>query len=64
MTREPIPVFGGPLYRFVLFRAGENSGGVLGEDAPHISDGWRSSWSATGLRRPIWICWTAVKHAI
>ena len=29
MTRETIPVMGGPLYRFVLFRAGENAGGVL-----------------------------------
>lgn len=40
MTREPIPVFDGPLYRFILFRAGENSGGVLVKMHHIISDGW------------------------
>jgi amino acid adenylation domain-containing protein/thioester reductase-like protein len=40
MTREPIPLNGGPLYRFVLFRAGENAGGVLVKIHHIISDGW------------------------
>ena len=40
MTRETIPVMGGPLYRFVLFRAGENAGGVLVKTHHIISDGW------------------------
>ena len=29
VTRERIPLFGGPLYRFILFRDAENSGGIL-----------------------------------
>ena len=29
VTREPIPLEGGPLYRFILFRDGESSGGLL-----------------------------------
>ena len=40
MTREAIPLTGGPLYRFVLFRTGENEGGVLVKLHHIISDGW------------------------
>ncbi|QNM06752.1 amino acid adenylation domain-containing protein [Qiania dongpingensis] len=40
MTRETIPLTGGPLYRFMLFRAGENAGGVLVKIHHMISDGW------------------------
>lgn len=40
MTRETIPVLDGPLYRFVLFRTGENSGGVLIKTHHIISDGF------------------------
>ena len=40
VTRELIPLFGGPLYRFVLFRDSENSGGVLVKLHHIIADGW------------------------
>ena len=40
VTREVIPLEDGPLYRFVLFRTGENSGGVLIKVHHIISDGW------------------------
>ena len=40
VTRETIPLTGGPLYRFILFRTGENSGGVLVKLHHIISDGW------------------------
>ncbi len=40
VTREVIPLTGGPLYRFILFRTGENSGGVLVKIHHIISDGW------------------------
>ena len=40
VTRELIPLTGGPLYRFILFRDSENSGGVLVKLHHIISDGW------------------------
>ena len=40
VTRELIPLFGGALYRFVLFRDSENSGGVLVKLHHIIADGW------------------------
>ena len=40
VTRELIPLFEGPLYRFVLFRDSENSGGVLVKLHHIIADGW------------------------
>ena len=40
VTRERIPLFGGPLYRFVLFRDSENGGGVLIKLHHIIADGW------------------------
>lgn len=40
VTRELIPLFGGPLYRFVLFRDSENGGGVLIKLHHIIADGW------------------------
>ena len=40
VTRELIPLFDKPLYRFVLFRDGENSGGVLVKLHHIIADGW------------------------
>ena len=40
ITRESIPLFEGPLYRFVLFRDGESSGGVLVKLHHIIADGW------------------------
>ncbi len=40
VTRELIPLEGGPLYRFVLFRDSENSGGILVKLHHIISDGW------------------------
>lgn len=40
VTREMIPVLDGPLYRFLPFRTGENSGGVLVKIHHIISDGW------------------------
>ncbi len=40
LTREPIPVLRSPLYRFVLFRTGEHSGGVFIKIHHIISDGW------------------------
>lgn len=40
MAREPIPLEDGPLYRFVMFRTGERSGGVLVKMHHIISDGW------------------------
>ena len=40
VTRELIPLFGGPLYRFILFRDAENSGGVLVKLHHIIADGW------------------------
>ena len=40
VTRERMPLEGMPLYRFVLFRDGEGSGGVLVKLHHIISDGW------------------------
>ena len=40
VTRELIPIEEGPLYRFVLFRDGEGSGGVLVKLHHIIADGW------------------------
>ncbi len=40
ITRELIGLFDGPLYRFVLFRDSENSGGVLVKLHHIIADGW------------------------
>ena len=40
VTRELIPLTGGALYRFILFRDSENSGGVLVKLHHIISDGW------------------------
>ena len=39
-TREVLPLLDAPLYRFYLFRAGENKGGVLIKVHHIISDGW------------------------
>ena len=40
ITRELIPLEEGPLYRFVLFRDNENSGGILVKLHHIIADGW------------------------
>lgn len=40
VTREPIPLFGGALYRFILFKDAETSGGVLVKLHHIIADGW------------------------
>lgn len=40
LTREPISVLRSPLYRFVLFRTGEHSGGVFIKIHHIASDGW------------------------
>lgn len=40
VTRELIPLFDGPLYRFVLFRDSEKGGGVLVKLHHIIADGW------------------------
>ena len=40
VTREPIPLMEGALYRFILFRDGEGSGGLLVKIHHIISDGW------------------------
>ena len=40
VTRELIPLFDGPLYRFILFRDSENGGGVLVKLHHIIADGW------------------------
>lgn len=40
MTREPIPIMGGPLFRFLFFHVGENEGGILVKTHHIISDGW------------------------
>ncbi|NMA26056.1 MAG: non-ribosomal peptide synthetase, partial [Clostridiales bacterium] len=40
VTREPMPLLDAPLYRFVLFRAGEHAGGVLIKIHHILSDGW------------------------
>ena len=40
LTREPIPLEESPLYRFVLFRDGENSGGILVKLHHIMADGW------------------------
>ena len=40
VTRELIPLTGGALYRFILFRDAENSGGVLVKLHHIIADGW------------------------
>ncbi|MBQ1195629.1 MAG: amino acid adenylation domain-containing protein [Clostridia bacterium] len=40
VTGELIPLFGGPLYHFELFRDTENSGGVLVKMHHIIADGW------------------------
>lgn len=40
LTRELISVLESPLYRFVLFRTGEHSGGVFVKIHHIISDGW------------------------
>ena len=40
VARERIPLFHAPLYRFYLFRSGENQGGVVVKTHHLISDGW------------------------
>ena len=40
VTREPFALENAPLYQFVLFRDGENSGGVLVKLHHIIADGW------------------------
>ena len=40
VTRETIPLLDAPLYRFILFRTGENEGGLLMKLHHMISDGW------------------------
>ena len=40
VTREPIPLENNPLYQFVIFRDGENRGGVLVKLHHIIADGW------------------------
>ncbi|NLF34686.1 MAG: amino acid adenylation domain-containing protein, partial [Clostridiales bacterium] len=40
VTRQVIPLMDQPLYRFILFRTGENAGGVLIKIHHIISDGW------------------------
>lgn len=40
VTREPVQILDAPLYRFMPFRTGENSGGVLVKIHHIISDGW------------------------
>ena len=40
VTREPLVLENSPLYQFVLFRDGENSGGVLVKLHHIIADGW------------------------
>lgn len=40
LTRESLPLYDAPLYRFVLFRISEEEGGVLVKTHHIISDGW------------------------
>ena len=40
MTREAIPLLDAPLYRFLLFRSGEQDGGLVMKLHHIISDGW------------------------
>jgi len=40
VTREIIPLVGGPLYRFILFRDSERNGGILVKLHHIIADGW------------------------
>ena len=40
MTGEAVPMIDSPLYRFILFREGEDRGGVLVKVHHIISDGW------------------------
>ena len=40
VTREPIILENNPLYQFILFRDGEDSGGVLVKLHHIIADGW------------------------
>ena len=40
MSREALPVLDAPLYRFALFGAGENTGGIFLKIHHIISDGW------------------------
>lgn len=40
ISHEVLPVLDAPLYRFVLYRSGENSGGVFVKLHHIISDGW------------------------
>lgn len=40
VTREAMPLFDAPLYRFALFRLGEQDGGLLIKLHHIISDGW------------------------
>lgn len=39
-TQLPMPLIDSPLYRFVIFRIGENSAGLLVQTHHLISDGW------------------------
>lgn len=40
LAREPIPTIDAPLYRFIIFRTGEHSGGIFIKIHHIISDGW------------------------
>ena len=51
LTREPIPLLQGPLYRFVLFRAGEHSGGVFIKIHHILSDGWSQALVCNRIAR-------------
>ena len=40
MVQEPMPFLNAPLYRFILFRSGERSGGIFMKVHHILSDGW------------------------
>lgn len=49
MTRERIALENAPLYRFVLFQTGENSGGLIIKVHHIISDGWSQVLLCNGI---------------
>lgn len=51
LTREAMPLLGTPLYRFVLFRTGEHSGGVFIKIHHIISDGWSQALICNRIAR-------------